>query len=176
MTEHIIRNNKGMPINWSKNNKNENFCLLYNDNNGKYTFTPTENLNCQLYMIGGGGAGGYFFGGGGGAGAAYINKNYTFEKNKTYTFDIGAGGKCDINNINLLFTPGIQLKVFNNTNPTLNNFSFIGEDYSNINIDNNSARNYIVQDLTIDTALFTKNTTYIWEGYIKGNTDKNYNF
>ena len=176
MTEHIIRNNKGTPINWSKNNKNENFCLLYNDNNGKYTFTPTENLNCQLYMIGGGGAGGYFFGGGGGAGAAYINKNYTFEKNKTYTFDIGAGGKCDINNINLLFTPGIQLKVFNNTNPTLNNFSFIGEDYSNINIDNNSARNYIVQDLTIDPALFTKNTTYIWEGYIKGNTDKNYNF
>lgn len=176
MTEHIIRNNKGVSINWSKNNKNEDFCLLYNDNNGKYTFTPTENLNCQLYMFGGGGAGGYFFGGGGGAGAAYINKNYTFEKNKTYTFEIGAGGKCDINNINLLFTPGIQLKVFNNTNPTLNNFSFIGEDYSNINIDNNSVRNYIVQDLTIDPALFTKNTTYIWEGYIKGNTDKNYNF
>lgn len=176
MPEHIIRNYKGTPISWSKNTNNEDFCLLYNDNNGKYTFTPNENLNCQLYMFGGGGAGGYFFGGGGGAGAAYINKNYTFEKNKTYTFEIGTGGKCDINNINLLFTPGIQLKVFNNTNPTLNNFSFIGEDYSNINIDNNSARTYIVQDLTIDPSLFSKNTTYIWEGYIKGNTDKNYNF
>lgn len=176
MPEHIIRNNKGTSINWYKNNKNEDFCLLYNDNNGKYTFTPTENLNCQLYMFGGGGAGGYFFGGGGGAGASYINKNYTFQKNKTYTFEIGTGGKCDINNINLLFTPGILLKVFNNTSPILNNFSFIGEDYSNINIDNNSAKSYIVQDLTIDPSLFNKNTTYIWEGYIKGNTDKNYNF
>lgn len=176
MQEHIIKNYKGTPISWSKNSNNEDFCLLYNDNNGKYTFTPNENLNCQLYMFGGGGAGGYFFGGGGGAGAAYINKNYTFEKNKTYTFEIGTGGKCDIDNINLLFTPGIQLKVFNNTSPTLNNFSFIGEDYSNINIDNNSARTYIVQDLTIDPSLFNKNTTYIWEGYIKGNTDKNYNF
>ena len=65
MPEHIIRNNKGTSMNWSKNNNNEDFCLLYNDNNGKYTFTPTENLNCQLYMFGGGGASGYFFGGGG---------------------------------------------------------------------------------------------------------------
>ena len=104
MPNHIIINNKGSPVNWSKNANNEDYCLLYNDNNGKYTFTPTENLNCQLYMFGGGGAGGYFFGGGGGAGATYINKNYTFEKNKTYTFDIGAGGKCDIDNIDLLFS------------------------------------------------------------------------
>lgn len=176
MPNHIIRNDKGSPVNWSKNANNEDYCLLYNDNNGKYTFTPTENLNCQLYMFGGGGAGGYFFGGGGGAGAAYINKNYTFEKNKTYTFDIGAGGKCDIDNIDLLFSSGLLLKVFNNTSPTLNNFSFIGEDYSNLNIDNNAAKSYIVQDINIDTALFTKNTTYIWEGYIKGNVDKNYLF
>jgi hypothetical protein len=176
MPNHIIRNDKGSPVNWSKNANNEDYCLLYNDNNGKYTFTPTENLNCQLYMFGGGGAGGYFFGGGGGAGAAYINKNYTFEKNKTYTFDIGAGGKCDIDNIDLLFSSGLLLKVFNNTSPTLNNFSFIGEDYSNLNIDNNAAKSYIVQDINIDTTLFTKNTTYIWEGYIKGNVDKNYLF
>ena len=176
MPNHIIRNDKGSPVNWSKNANNEDYCLLYNDNNGKYTFTPAENLNCQLYMFGGGGAGGYFFGGGGGAGAAYINKNYTFEKNKTYTFDIGAGGKCDIDNIDLLFSSGLLLKVFNNTSPTLNNFSFIGEDYSNLNIDNNAAKSYIVQDINIDTTLFTKNTTYIWEGYIKGNVDKNYLF
>jgi hypothetical protein len=86
MEEYKIVNDNGTTIKWSSINNNDYYCLLYQDNNQKYTFTPSTDLNCELFMIGGGGAGGYFFGGGGGAGAAYINKNYTFSKDNTYTF------------------------------------------------------------------------------------------
>jgi hypothetical protein len=109
MQEHIITKEDGSRLNWSIANNNKSFCLLYKDNNQKYKFTPTENLNCELFMIGGGGAGGYFFGGGGGAGAAYINNNYTFKKNKTYTFEVGSGGMCDIEDINKLFKSGMAI-------------------------------------------------------------------
>jgi hypothetical protein len=132
MQEHIITKEDGSRLNWSIANNNNVFCLLYKDNNQKYKFTPTENLNCELFMIGGGGAGGYFFGGGGGAGAAYINNNYTFKKNKTYTFEVGSGGMCDIEDINKLFKSGLTLNIYNNTNINLNNINFIYDDYSSL--------------------------------------------
>jgi hypothetical protein len=170
MQEHIIRKEDGTIINWNKTKNNGYFCLLHNDNKQKYSFTPVQNLKCQLFMIGGGGAGGYFFGGGGGAGAAYINNNYVFEKNKSYSFEIGTGGKCDIDNLNNLFKSGLNLKVFNNTTPKLNNISFTNDDYASIGITQTGiVQSFIVNNINIPATIFNNNTTYIWDGYVKPN-------
>jgi len=172
MQEHIIRKEDGTIMKWNKTNDNGYFCLLHNDNKQKFTFSPTQNLKCKLFMIGGGGAGGYFFGGGGGAGSAYINDNYTFEKNKSYTFEIGTGGKCDIDNINDLFKTGLILKVFNNTTPNLTNISFSYDNYSSLGITSSGiVQSFIVNNINIPSTIFNNNTTYIWDGYIKANND-----
>jgi hypothetical protein len=127
-------------------------------------------------MIGGGGAGGYFFGGGGGAGAAYINNNYTFKKNKTYTFEVGSRGMCDIEDINKLFKSGLNLNIYNNTNTNLNNVNFIYDDYSSLGIENSGMKqSFNVNNITIPASIFNNNTTYIWDGYIKSNSSGYFN-
>jgi hypothetical protein len=176
MQEHKITKEDGSELTWSIATNNNPFCLLYKNNNQTYKFTPTENLTCELFMIGGGGAGGYFFGGGGGAGASYINNNYTFKKNKTYTFEIGSGGMCDIEDINKLFKTGLTLNIYNNTNVNLNNVSFMYDDYSSLGIDKSGMiQSFNVNNITIPASIFHNNTTYIWDGYIKTNSTGYFN-
>ena len=177
MQEHKISKEDGTNINWTITRNNNNyFCLLYNDNKQKFKFTPNENLNCELFMIGGGGAGGYFFGGGGGAGSSYINNNYTFKKNKTYTFEIGTGGMCDIADINKLFKSGLILNIYNNTNVNLLNINFKHDDYSSLGIQSSGLiQSFNVNNLTIPSSIFHNNTTYIWDGYIKTNSTGYFN-
>jgi hypothetical protein len=167
MDNHIIRKEDGTIMKWNKSN-NYTFCLLYNDNKQKYNFTPTQDLKCSVFMIGGGGAGGYYFGGGGGAGAAYMNDNFIFKKNTSYSFEIGIGGKCDINNVNKLFQSGLSLKIYNNTTPKLTDINFSGDDYSSLGITSAEIiQSYITDNITIPSTIFNNNTTYIWDGYIK---------
>jgi len=174
MNELIIKND-GTKINWSKTKDNDFFCLLYNDDKKTYSFTPTTDINCQLFMIGGGGAGGYFFGGGGGAGSAYINNNYTFNKGITYTFEIGTGGKCDIDNIDNLFKSGLSLTVYNNTMPDLKNLSFMYDDYSALNINSSGmVQSFPVNSINIPSTIWNNNTTYIWKGYLKTSSPDGY--
>ena len=176
MQEHKITKEDGTDIKWTIAKNKNSFCLLYNDSKQKFKFTPTENLNCEVFMIGGGGAGGYFFGGGGGAGASYINNNYTFKKNKTYTFEIGTGGMCDIADINKLFKSGLTLNIYNNTNIKLLNLNFTNDDYSSLGIQNSGMmQSFNVNNITIPASIFHNNTTYIWEGYIKTNSTGYFN-
>ena len=56
-----------------------------------YTFTTTENLICDILVVGGGGAGGTGHGGGGGAGALIYLTNQTFSSG-AYTIKVGNGG------------------------------------------------------------------------------------
>jgi len=180
MEEYKIVNDKGTTIKWSSINNNDYYCLLYQDKNQKYTFRPSSDLNCELFMIGGGGAGGYFFGGGGGAGASYSNKNYTFSKDNTYTFTIGSGGTCSIDNIDNLFNNGLVLKVFNLTqqsSPKLNNFEFSNDDYSSINVPAyTTSSTYIVNTVNLNSDLLQTNTLFVWDGYIKSSVSGNINF
>jgi len=180
MEEYKIVNDNGTTIKWSSINNNDYYCLLYNDSNQKYTFTPSTDLNCELFMIGGGGAGGYFFGGGGGAGAAYTNKNYTFSKDNTYNITVGNGGKCLIDNISNLFNNGLSLKVFKvtqQTPPKLNNFQINNDDYSTINVPAyTSFSTYIVNNINLNADLLHPNTLYVWDGYIKSSVTGNINF
>lgn len=177
MQEHKITKEDGTNIKWTNSRNNSNyFCLLYSDNKQKFKFTPNENLNCELFMIGGGGAGGYFFGGGGGAGASYINNTYTFKKNKTYTFEIGNGGMCDIADINKLFKSGLTLNIYNNTNINLLNLNFTNDDYSSLGIQSSGMmQSFNVNNITIPSSIFHNNTTYIWDGYIKTNSTGYFN-
>ena len=176
MQEHIIKKEDGTEIKWSSTKDNRPFCLLYKDYNQKYKFTPNENLTCELFMIGGGGAGGYFFGGGGGAGASYINNNYTFKKNKTYTFEIGSGGMCDIVDINELFKSGLNLNIYNNTNTDLSKINFMYDDYSSLGIQTSGMiQTFNVNNITIPSSILNNNTTYIWDGYIKTNSTGYFN-
>jgi hypothetical protein len=58
-----------------------------------YTFTTTENLVCDILVVGGGGGGGYSYIGGGGGSGGYV---YSSNINMTvgnYTINVGAGGK-----------------------------------------------------------------------------------
>jgi len=168
MENHIIRKEDGTIMKWDKSKTNNYFCLLHSDNKQKYYFTPTQDLNCSVFMIGGGGAGGYYFGGGGGAGAAYMNNNFTFKKNISYSFEIGTGGKCDIDNINNLFQTGLSLKVFNNITPKLTNIKFTGNDYSSLGITSASiVQSFVTENINIPSTIFNNNTTYVWDGYIK---------
>ena len=57
-----------------------------------YTITTTENLVCDILVVGGGGGGGSGHGGGGGAGTLIYKTNYTFSSG-SYTIAIGSGGK-----------------------------------------------------------------------------------
>jgi hypothetical protein len=55
-----------------------------------FTFTTTENILCDILIVGGGGAGSGTIGGGGGAGALIFARNATL--NGTYTVNVGNGG------------------------------------------------------------------------------------
>jgi hypothetical protein len=55
-----------------------------------YTFTTTENLICDILIVGGGGGGSGTVGGGGGAGALIFARNATL--NGTYSIKVGKGG------------------------------------------------------------------------------------
>ena len=57
----------------------------------QYTFTTTEDLNCEILVIGGGGAGGNSIGGGGGAGAVVHIPSATLSAG-SYTIRVGNGG------------------------------------------------------------------------------------
>ena len=175
----IINKTDGTILKWSKTPDNNYFCLLYSDNKNNYSFTPTTNLNCKLFMIGGGGAGGYYFGGGGGAGAAYYNEKFTFKQGITYNFTIGNGGKCDIDDFNSLFSQGLSLNIYNNVNIDFNNISFSLDDYSSLNINNSGLiQNFIVNNydtnINIPNSIWNNNTFYIWSGYIIPTTNDEY--
>lgn len=175
----IINKTDGTILKWSRTPNNDYFCLLYSDNKNNYSFTPTTNLNCKLFMIGGGGAGGYYFGGGGGAGAAYYNENFTFKKGITYNFSIGNGGKCDIDDFNSLFSQGLSLNIYNNVNIDFTNISFTLDDYSSLNINNSGlVQNFIVNtyntNINIPNSIWNNNTVYIWSGYVIPNINSEY--
>ena len=56
-----------------------------------YTFTPTENLECDILVVGGGGGGGRF-GGGGGGGAILFGTNITLNASSSVSIKVGNGG------------------------------------------------------------------------------------
>ena len=56
-----------------------------------YTFTATENLICDILIVGGGGGGGYDRAGGGGAGGLLLYTNTSINTG-TYTIKVGKGG------------------------------------------------------------------------------------
>ena len=56
-----------------------------------YTFTTTENLICDILIVGGGGGGGTGHGGGGGAGALIYTTKQTLSSG-AYTISVGNGG------------------------------------------------------------------------------------
>jgi hypothetical protein len=60
--------------------------------NVTYSFTPTENLFCEILVIGGGGAGGGNGGGGGGAGGYVYATDILLIKGVTYNVSVGRGG------------------------------------------------------------------------------------
>jgi hypothetical protein len=57
-----------------------------------YTITTTENLLCDILVVGGGGGGGSGHGGGGGAGALIYKTNYNLSVG-SYSISIGSGGR-----------------------------------------------------------------------------------
>jgi len=57
----------------------------------QYTFTTTEELNCDILVVAGGGGGGGSIGGGGGAGAVVYIKNAIL-RSGTYNITVGNGG------------------------------------------------------------------------------------
>jgi hypothetical protein len=57
-----------------------------------YTFTTTENLICDILVVGGGGSGGFNHGGGGGAGALIYSTSVSLTNNTLYTVKVGQGG------------------------------------------------------------------------------------
>jgi hypothetical protein len=56
-----------------------------------YSFTPTENLVCDILVVGGGGGGGKF-GGGGGAGAILFGANIKLTSGNLVSIKVGKGG------------------------------------------------------------------------------------
>jgi hypothetical protein len=69
-----------------------------------YTFTTTEQIRCDILIVGGGGGGG-FFGGGGGGGGILLGTNITLSNNSSISIKVGKGGTgaiaaSDINGVN----------------------------------------------------------------------------
>jgi hypothetical protein len=56
-----------------------------------YSFTPTEDLECDILVVGGGGGGGRF-GGGGGGGAILFGTNITLNASSSVSIKVGNGG------------------------------------------------------------------------------------
>jgi len=95
-----LNNNK---LSYNNNNINWNITkktayIKLTNTESEYTFKPSDDINCKLFMIGGGGSGNIAGGGGGGAGGAYIDTNFTFKKNLTYKLKVGTGGSMIMNN------------------------------------------------------------------------------
>jgi hypothetical protein len=95
-----LKNNK---LSYNNNNINWNITkktayIKLTNTESEYTFKPSDDINCKLFMIGGGGSGNIAGGGGGGAGGAYIDTNFTFKKNSTYKLKVGTGGSMIMNN------------------------------------------------------------------------------
>jgi hypothetical protein len=57
----------------------------------EYTFTPTEDLLCDILIVGGGGGGGKF-GGGGGGGGVLFGANLKINNNSSVSIKVGNGG------------------------------------------------------------------------------------
>jgi hypothetical protein len=81
-----------------------------------YTFTITENLICDILVVGGGGSGSQAHGGGGGAGAVIFMKDVNM--NGSYTIKIGKGGVCGNNGVNGLGGKGNDTEIFKTDNIT----------------------------------------------------------
>ena len=79
-----------------------------------YTFTITENLECDILIVGGGGSGSQAHGGGGGAGAVIFMKSVNM--NGSYTIKIGKGGVCGNNGANGLGGKGNDTEIFKTDN------------------------------------------------------------
>jgi hypothetical protein len=57
-----------------------------------YTFTITQNILCDILIVGGGGGGGYSYVGGGGGGGGYVYLENVNLPSGNYTVNVGAGG------------------------------------------------------------------------------------
>ena len=81
----------------------------------RYTFTLTEDLICDILVVGGGGSGSETHGGGGGAGAVIFMKNVSM--NGTYTINVGKGGVCqDTGGFNGVGRKGNDSELFKTNN------------------------------------------------------------
>ena len=81
-----------------------------------YSITTTENLGCDILMIGGGGGGGVSLAGGGGAGACIVAVNQSLNAGN-YTIRVGNGGLGGIVNNAAIVTR----QAANGTNTTIVN-------------------------------------------------------
>ena len=83
-----------------------------------YSITTTENLGCDILMIGGGGGGGVGDAGGGGAGACIVAINQSLNAGN-YTIRVGNGGIGGIlsstGTITRLSTDGVNSSIFNSS-------------------------------------------------------------
>lgn len=70
-------------------NKKKEELITFIDASKTYTLTPTNNLQCEIFMVGGGGGGSTGSGGGGGI---IHYTNYILKKNITYYIKVGNGG------------------------------------------------------------------------------------
>jgi hypothetical protein len=77
-----------------------------------YTFTPTENLECDILVVGGGGGGGKF-GGGGGGGAILFGTNITLNASSSVSIKVGNGGTgaADIVNSGINGVNGVDSSI-----------------------------------------------------------------
>ena len=82
--------------------------FTYSATGGTNTFKTSNNLTCDILVVGGGGGGGSMSGGGGGAGALIYKTGYKL-KQGTYNINIGKGGAPN----NTSYQPG------NNGNDTI---------------------------------------------------------
>ena len=83
-----------------------------------YTFTTTENLICDILVVGGGGSGSESHGGGGGAGAVIFMTNVTM--NGGYTIKVGKGGLGGVSagGLNGVGNKGNDSEIFKTNNIT----------------------------------------------------------
>ena len=62
-----------------------------------YSFTPTENLICDILVVGGGGGGGANLGAGGGGGGILFSTNFNLNSDSSVLIEVGNGGAGDTN-------------------------------------------------------------------------------
>ena len=71
---------------------NDECYYAFSSTTTNYTFTCTQDVSCDVLIIGGGGGGARRMGGGGGAGCMIYDRNVPFTAG-TYTIKVGKGGK-----------------------------------------------------------------------------------